>query len=95
MANLNQQITAAVKALIRHNGGEFHGYWPDISDRIACEVGGNPDDFIVKKFEDHLRNLGLKYFFEDHPDIIFYRDPLGEMNFVDRKLCDEVNARGY
>ncbi|OPK06785.1 hypothetical protein [Pseudomonas sp. VI4.1] len=87
MADLNHQIVSALKTLIRQNGGEIHGYWPDIADRIACEIGGDPDDFIVKKFEEHLRAMGLKYFFEDHKDIDFMRDWItGELNFVDRKL---------
>jgi hypothetical protein len=91
MANINQQITSAIKNLIRRHGGEFHGFWPDIADKIACEVGGCPDDFIVQKFEDHLRNLGLKYFFEDHPDVCFFRGVTGDLNFVDRKLVYEVD----
>jgi hypothetical protein len=86
MADLNQQIVSAIKTLIRRNGGEFHGHWPDIADQIACAVGGNPDDFIVQKFEDHLRNLGLKYFLEDNPDIYFMRGMAGDLNFIDRKL---------
>lgn len=95
MANLNQQIVSAIKILIHRNGGEFHGGWLDIADKIACEVGGQPDDYIVQQFENHLRCLGLKYFFEDHPDIVFMRGVAGDLNFIDRKLCDEVNARGY
>jgi hypothetical protein len=87
MADLNQQIVSAIKTLIRRNGGEIHGYWPDIADKIACQIGGNPDEFIIKKFEDHLRELGLKYFLEDNPDIEFSRGVNGELNFIDRSLC--------
>lgn len=86
MADLNKQIISAIKTLIRRNGGEIHGHWADISDQIACAVGGDPDDFIVQKFEEHLRNLGLKYFLEDHPDIHFMRSMDGELNFIDSKL---------
>lgn len=86
MSTLDKQITSAIKTLIRRHGGEFHGYWPDIADKIACEIGGDPSDFIVKQYENHLRNLGLKYFFEDHPDIVFMRGVAGDLNFIDRKL---------
>jgi hypothetical protein len=86
MANLNQQIISALKNLIRKNGGEIHGHWPQIADKLACEIGGNPDDYIVQKFEQHLRELGLKYFLEDHPDIYYMRGMTGELNFIDRKL---------
>lgn len=87
MSNLNHQIVTAIKTLIRRNEGEIHGFWPDIADKIACEISGEPDEYIVKKFEEHLRGMGLKYFFEDHPDIDFMRDSItGELNFVDRKL---------
>ena len=86
MANLNKQILSAIKTLIRRNNGEIHGMWPQIADMIACEVGGNPDDYIVQKFEEHLRNLGLKYFLEDNPDIYYMRGMDGELNFIDRSL---------
>ncbi|MNJ77494.1 hypothetical protein D3C77_750040 [compost metagenome] len=33
-----------------------------------------------------MRNLGLKYFFEDHADIYFMRSLNGELNFIDRQL---------
>lgn len=84
MTPLDKRITSAVKNLIRKNDGEIHGFWPEIADKIACEVGGMPDNFIVMKYEDHLRSLGLKYFFEDHPDIYFLRSTDGELNFIDR-----------
>ena len=90
MADLNKQIISAIKVLIRRNGGEIHGFWPEIADTIACQVGGNPDDYIVQKFEEHLRNIGLKYFFEDHPDIFFMRGVAGDLNFIDRKLVYDV-----
>lgn len=86
MSTLDKQIVSAIKTLIRRNQGEFHGYWPDIADKIACEVGGEPSDFIVQKYEDHLRELGLKWFFESHPDIFFVRGVTGDLNFIDRKL---------
>jgi len=95
MSNLNNQIVSAIKTLIRRNQGEFHGYWPEIADMVACEIGGDPSDYIVKKFEEHMRDMGFKYYFEDHPDICFVRGVAGDLNFVDKKLCDEVNARGY
>jgi hypothetical protein len=90
MSNLDKQIVSAIKILIRRNGGEIHGFWSDIADKIACQVGGNPDDYIVQKYEEYLRNLGLKYFFEDHPDICFMRGMQGELNFIDRKLVYDV-----
>ncbi|VVO88017.1 hypothetical protein PS903_02131 [Pseudomonas fluorescens] len=87
MSNLDKQITSAIKVLIRRNGGEIHGFWPDIADKIACEINGEPDGFIVKKYEEHLRSMGLKYLLENHPDIDYMRDRItGELNFVDRKL---------
>jgi hypothetical protein len=87
MNPLDKQITCAIKNLIRKNQGEIHGHWADIADRLACEIGGMPDDFIVQKYEEHLRNLGLKYFFEDHPDVYFMRSMNGELNFIDRSQC--------
>lgn len=87
MNTLDKQIVSAIKTLIRRNQGEFHGFWPDIADKIACEIGGDPSAFIVQKYEAHLRELGLKYFFEDHPDIVFMRGVMGELNFIDRSLC--------
>lgn len=86
MSNLNQRIVSAIKSLIRRNGGEVHGAWPDIANQIACEIGGMPDEFIVQQYEEHLRNLGLKYFFENHPDIVYMRGMSGELNFIDRSL---------
>ena len=87
MTPLNKQIVSAIKTLIRRNEGEIHGFWPDLADQIACEIGGDPDDYIVGKYEEHLRSMGLKYLFENHPDIDFMRDGVtGELNFVDRKL---------
>lgn len=84
MTSLDQQITSAIKNLIRRNSGEIHGGWPEIADKIAVEINGIPDDYLVKKYEEHLRTLGLKYFFEDHPDIFFIRSADGELNFIDR-----------
>jgi hypothetical protein len=85
MTPLDRQITSAIKVLIRRNQGEIHGFWPDIADRIACEIGGEPSDFIVKKYEEHLRVMGLKYLFENHPDIYFMRSSVtGELDFIDR-----------
>lgn len=86
MTPLDKQIVSAIKTLIRRNGGEFHGFWPEIADAIACEINGVPSDFIVKQYDDHMRNMGLKYFLEDHPDICFIRGMNGDLNFIDRKL---------
>lgn len=86
MPPLDRQIVFAIKNLIRKNDGEIHGYWPEIADKLACEIGGMPDEYIVKKYEDHLRELGLRYFFEDHPDIVFMHSMTGELNFIARKL---------
>lgn len=85
MTPLDQQITSAIKSLIRRNGGEIHGFWPEIADKIAVEINGMPDNYIVKQYDNHLRTLGLKYFFDDNPDIYFMRSADGELNFIDRK----------
>lgn len=85
ITHLDKQITSAIKNLIRRNGGEIHGFWPEIANKLACEINGVPDDYIIEKYKEHLRNLGLKYFFEDHPDIYFMRSMDGELNFIDRK----------
>jgi hypothetical protein len=86
MNQLDRQITFAIKNLIRKNQGEIHGFWPEIADKLACEIGGCPDDYIIRKYDEHLRELGLKYFFEDHPDIYYCRGMTGELNFIDRSI---------
>lgn len=86
MTPLDKQIVSAIKTLIRRNEGEIHGFWPEIADAIACELNGVPSAYIVKQYNDHLRNMGLKYFFEDNPDIYFMRGMNGDLNFIDRKL---------
>lgn len=96
MSPLDKRITSAIKNLIRKNDGEIHGFWPEIADKLACEIGGMPDDYIVQKYEEQLRTLGLKYFFEDNPDIYFMRSTDGELNFIDRKqiyTTDEITVR--
>lgn len=96
MTHLDKQITSAIKNLIRRKGGEIHGFWPEIANKLACEINGVPDDYIVQKYEERLRTLGLKYFFEDHPDIYFMRSTDGELNFIDRKqiyTTDEITVR--
>ncbi|HBM65946.1 MAG TPA: hypothetical protein DD418_20915 [Pseudomonas sp.] len=89
-SNIDSMVVTAIKNLIRRNNGEFHGYWPEIAERIASEINGIPSDFYVSKYDGHLREMGLKYFFEDHPDIVFFRGWNGDLNFVDRKLVYTV-----
>lgn len=87
MNNIDNMVVTAIKNLIRRNDGEIHGYWPEIAERIAGEISGMPaDDFYVEKYDEHLRMMGLKYFFEDHPGVHFFRGWNGDLNFVDRKL---------
>lgn len=92
MTPLDKQIVSAIKTLIRRNQGEFHGDWPEIADMIAVEINGVPSDFIVKQYDDHMRNMGLKYFLEDHPDIYFMRGMNGDLNFIDRSLVYDVTS---
>ncbi|WP_420170643.1 hypothetical protein ACN99C_11655 [Pseudomonas alloputida] len=90
--NIDKMVVTAIKNLIRRNDGEFHGFWPEIAELIAGEISGIPaDDFYVSKYDEHLREMGLKYFFEDHPDIVFFRGAFGDLNFVDRKLVYTVS----
>lgn len=87
MNQIDKMVVTAIKNLIWRNDGEFHGYWPEIAELIAGEINGNSaSDFLVARYDEHLRKMGLKYFFEDHPDVCYFRSPFGELNFVDPSL---------
>lgn len=85
-----KMIMSAIQTLVRQNQGEIHGDWNSISDRLMCEMGGDPSDEIIKLFEEYLRNLGLEKLTENSP-IAFFKGVSGEINFVDRKLIYAVD----
>lgn len=89
--NIDTMVVAAIKNLIRRNNGEVHGYWPEIAERIAGEINGVPSDFLSFQYDSHLRSMGLKYFFKDHPDVCFFRGTCGDLNFVDPNLVYVVS----
>ena len=84
-----RQIINAMCILVKQSGGEIHGTWPVLADRIAYEMGFYPSGEIVEKMQNKLQEIGLEVLTAGSP-VVFFRSMNGELNLVDRDLVYEV-----
>lgn len=87
MTSLDRQIVSAIVILTRRNGGEVHGFWPEIIEKIDDELSQFTDGEAMELFTSYVRNMGLKYVLEESP-VAFFRSTTGEINLVYRELLN-------
>lgn len=90
MTVFNRQILNSICILVRQNGGELHGHWPLIADKVACDLGLSIEayDEIAQKMQDHLIAVGLDHITAGSP-VVFFRSMSGELHLVSKELLHE------